>query len=95
MANILIGNLPTYSGDTTGVFVVMNDSGNTTINRPPYGSIRFVGAINGQISNLMYTRYALSFGEIENLLNKGASNVIKQTTKETPPYLADSWWSDQ
>jgi hypothetical protein len=80
-----------------GNIVIFNnyDSGTTTINRPPYGNIRFEGAINGQISNLMYTRYALSFGEIQNLLNKGASNVIKQTTKETPPYLADSWWSDQ
>ena len=30
MANVLVGNLPTYTGDTTGVYVVMNDSGNTT-----------------------------------------------------------------
>ena len=30
MANVLISNLPTYSGNTTGVFVVMNDSTNTT-----------------------------------------------------------------
>jgi hypothetical protein len=29
MANIQIGSLPTYTGDTTGVFLVMNDSGNT------------------------------------------------------------------
>jgi len=30
MANVLVGNLPTYTGNTTGVYVVMNDSGNTT-----------------------------------------------------------------
>ena len=30
MANILVGNLPTYTGNTTGAYVVMNDSGNTT-----------------------------------------------------------------
>ena len=30
MSNILISNLPTYTGDTTGSFIVMNDSGNTT-----------------------------------------------------------------
>ena len=29
MANIQIGSLPTYTGDTTGVYLVMNDSGNT------------------------------------------------------------------
>lgn len=30
MANILVGNLPTYTGNTTGAYVVMNNSGNTT-----------------------------------------------------------------
>ena len=30
MSNVLISNLPTYSGNTDGVFVVMNDSTNTT-----------------------------------------------------------------
>ena len=30
MANVLVGNLPTYTGNTTGVYLVMNDSGNTT-----------------------------------------------------------------
>lgn len=30
MANVQIGNLPTYTGNTTGVYLVMNDSGNTT-----------------------------------------------------------------
>jgi hypothetical protein len=30
MANILIGNLPTYTGNTTGFNIPVNDSGNTT-----------------------------------------------------------------
>lgn len=30
MANTKISALPTYTGDTTGVYAVMNDSGNTT-----------------------------------------------------------------
>jgi hypothetical protein len=29
MANVLIANLPTYTGNTTGAFLVMNNSGNT------------------------------------------------------------------
>jgi hypothetical protein len=29
MANVLISNLPTYTGNTNGVFLVMNNSGNT------------------------------------------------------------------
>jgi hypothetical protein len=75
--------------------IVVFYNGKTTINRAPHGNIRFEGAINGEISNLIYTRYALSFGEIQNFLNKGPSSVVKQKNKETPPYLADSWWSDQ
>jgi hypothetical protein len=30
MANVLIGNLPTYTGNTSGFFIPVNDSGNTT-----------------------------------------------------------------
>ena len=30
MADILISNLPLYTGDTTGSYLVMNDSGETT-----------------------------------------------------------------
>lgn len=75
--------------------VIFNNFNDLTINRPPFGNIRFQRAINGQISNLVYTRYALSYGEIQNHLSKGPSNVIRQKSKEVPPYLADSWWADQ
>jgi hypothetical protein len=30
MANVLIGNLPTFTGNTTGFFIPVNNSGNTT-----------------------------------------------------------------
>jgi hypothetical protein len=30
MANVLIGNLPTYTGNTSGFYIPVNDSGNTT-----------------------------------------------------------------
>jgi len=33
MANVQIANLPTYTGNTNGVFLVMNNSGNTDIYR--------------------------------------------------------------
>jgi hypothetical protein len=75
--------------------VIFNNFNDVTITRPPYGNIRFKDAINGQISNLVYVRYSLSYGEIQNLLSKGPSDVIKQTSKDVPPYLADSWWSNQ
>lgn len=58
-------------------------------------TINFGGSISGRISNIVYTRYALSFNEIQSFLNKGASKQMKTTDPEKPPYLANSWWTNQ
>lgn len=57
--------------------------------------IQFNGSIVGRISNIIYTRYALSYNEIQNFLNKGPSKQMKTTEPEKPPYLANSWWTNQ
>jgi hypothetical protein len=65
-----------------------------TINLPNSRIIRFKGSITGKISNLIYTRYALSFKEIKLFHDKGPSNNTKVISNdELPPYLADSWWN--
>ena len=86
------GSVP-YSNHSN--LIIFSNAHDMDINRAPYGDIRFGGPINGEISNLMYVRYALSFGEIQNLLSKGPSPIVKEKAKELPPYLADSWWSNQ
>jgi hypothetical protein len=53
------------------------------------------GAFSGTISNLIYARYALSMGEIQNLMAKGPSTKIVKSVMEQPPYLADDWWANQ
>jgi hypothetical protein len=53
------------------------------------------GAFNGSLSNLIYTRYALSMNEIQGLMKKGPSTVVKQMSMDKPPYLADDWWAHQ
>ncbi len=53
------------------------------------------GAFKGYVSNLIYTRYALSVSEIQTLMSAGASNRTKQKTMDKPPYLADDWWANQ
>ena len=53
------------------------------------------GAFSGTLSNLIYTRYALSVGEIQNLMTKGPSTKVIKTVMEEPPYLADDWWAHQ
>jgi hypothetical protein len=58
-------------------------------------TVEFDGAFSGQLSNLIYARYALSVAEIQSLLRKGPSGRVEQRTFEKPPYLADDWWAHQ
>jgi hypothetical protein len=53
------------------------------------------GVFNGSISNLRYARYALSIGEINRLMAQGPSPIVKTAPMDTPPYMADDWWSNQ
>jgi hypothetical protein len=53
------------------------------------------GAFRGYVSNLIYTRYALSVTEIQTLMSAGASTKMRQKSMDKPPYLADDWWANQ
>lgn len=53
------------------------------------------GVFSGSISNLAYARYALSMGEINRLMAQGPSSSVKASSMDTPPYMADDWWSNQ
>ena len=55
--------------------------------------LQVLGAFNGYMSEFIYTRYALSFTEIQSLMNKGPSKQTKTATMELPPYMADNWWT--
>jgi hypothetical protein len=67
-----------------------------TVNIPTGRNIRFQGSINGKISRLIYTRYALSVSEIQSLYKKGPSSIITTATPSVETsYLSDSWWVNQ
>ena len=51
------------------------------------------GSFKGYLSNLTYARYALSVTEIQSLMAKGPSSVLKQKSMDKPPYMADDWWA--
>jgi hypothetical protein len=53
------------------------------------------GVFSGSISNLTYARYALSIGEINRIMSMGPSTIVKTMPVDTPPYMADDWWSNQ
>jgi hypothetical protein len=58
-------------------------------------TLRLAGSFSGNLSNLVYTRYALSVTEIQNLMNKGPSTKTNLKTMQRPPYLANDWWAHQ
>jgi hypothetical protein len=53
------------------------------------------GCATGQLSRLNYFSYALSYSEIQQLMNEGPATKISSTVTNTniPPYLDDTWWS--
>jgi hypothetical protein len=53
------------------------------------------GCLKGMLSKLTYFSYALSYAEIQVLMNEGPSSKMDSSlmTQNVPPYLDDSWWS--
>lgn len=50
------------------------------------------GPITGQFSRVVYFNYAVSYTEIQSLLNEGPNQVVETDTSDQPPYLRDDWW---
>jgi hypothetical protein len=53
------------------------------------------GALKGMLSRLTYFSYALSYAEIQQLMNEGPSSKMDSglNTANMPPYLDDTWWT--
>jgi hypothetical protein len=54
--------------------------------------LQIFGTYSGNLSNLEYYNYALSYTEIQSLSAKGVSRKTEVSEMDTPPYLEDSWW---
>lgn len=54
------------------------------------------GSFSGSFSSLVYYSYAISYSEIQDLLNEGPSKETEEAANGltvASPYLADSWWT--
>jgi len=61
--------------------------------KPQTTPLQIFGAFNGNMSALSYFSYALSFTEIQSLVNSGPkSGVCDPGSSSHPPYLEDDWW---
>lgn len=50
------------------------------------------GTYTGNLSNLIYYSYALSYTEIQTMMAMGPSSKMETSREDNPPYLQDNWW---
>jgi hypothetical protein len=62
---------------------------------PEGATMNISGSFQGSFASLKYARYSLSTFEIERLLSQGPSSTQRKTPQQLPPYLSDTWWSNQ
>lgn len=51
------------------------------------------GQFSGSTSRLSYYSYALSYTEIQALVNEGPNKQVETNSADSPPYLEDNWWT--
>ena len=66
----------------------------SSIPRQNFGNIwvNLYGGFDGFISKLKYSRKALSYSDVENIVAEGPSNDSCSLSGSKPPYLDDDWW---
>jgi len=62
---------------------------------PPGETFIINGAMRGFVSNIFYYSYAIGYSEIQALLQAGPSTKMDTLSMVTPPYLIDTWWTQQ
>jgi hypothetical protein len=86
--------LPSFKTVTKADFD--NSSGNTALRAIPGGDNFIInGAISGFVSNIIYYSYAIGYSEIQALMQMGPSTRMDTQNMTIPPYLIDTWWTQQ
>jgi hypothetical protein len=62
---------------------------------PPGESFVIDGPATGFISNVVYYSYSIGYSEIQALLQAGPSTQMDTQSMILPPYLIDTWWTQQ
>jgi hypothetical protein len=71
------------------------DAGSTKHGLPANENFIIRGKFTGYLSNLYYFSYAMTYSEIQGMLNIGPSSEFSQESMDKPPYLIDSWWTQR
>jgi len=104
----LSGNTPPYQnyGDVYAFSprkLTLNTSNTASLLKDPEFSgpqpmrtqLNFDGTATGMISRVYYFGYALTYTEIQSMMNVGPSSVIKGPDMSITPYLSDTWWTNK
>ena len=51
------------------------------------------GTYSGNLSNLTYFTYAISYTELQSLVSMGPSRKTDTQVMDSPPYFEDQWWT--
>jgi hypothetical protein len=95
---VLFPNSVAGSGQILTAQLFDNSSGGNTSKQmgiPPGENMSISGKFSGYISNMYYFGYAITYSEIQAMMAMGPSPKFDQTNMDTPPYLIDSWWTNQ
>jgi len=65
------------------------------IGSQPASNVEFDGAVKGMISRVYYFGYALTYSEIQYLINMQPSTVMDGPDMTMVPYLSDTWWANR
>jgi hypothetical protein len=58
-------------------------------------TLDFAGSAKAMISRVYYFSYALTYTEIQYLMNMGPSTVMDGNDMSMTPYLSDTWWANK
>jgi hypothetical protein len=73
-----------------------DDSALSLLTSPGAGSnLVFAGSASGMVSRVFYFSYALTYTEIQTLMNMGPSPKIAGPSMSISPYLIDQWWTNK
>ena len=94
----LSGNTPPYQnyGDVYAFSPRKTSiSATTTVSlKDTQNPLKFDGSAKGMISRVFYFAYALTYTEIQSLMNMGPSKEIEGPSMSITPYLSDTWWTN-
>jgi hypothetical protein len=60
----------------------------------PETTLDFAGSAKAMISRVYYFSYALTYTEIQYLMNMAPSTVMDANDMSMTPYLSDTWWAN-